>query len=221
MLTDIILVLIGFAVGTFGTLVGAGGGFILMPVLLLMFPEQSPEILTSISLAVVFFNAASGSLAYSRMKKIDYRSGLIFSLAAVPGAIVGSYIVKYINRNIFNVIFGILLFFVSVYLYFRAGVSSSAGKEYPPHYSKRFLVDSEDNEYAYAFEHKTGIIISILVGFISSLSGYWRRNYPRACNGKFTEFSGSYCDCYIPFHTGYNGFSWDYHSYNRRFIYHG
>lgn len=171
MLVELSLVFIGFAIGTFGTLVGAGGGFILMPVLLLMFPAESPEILTSISLAVVFFNAASGSLAYSKMKKIDYRSGIIFSIAAVPGAIAGSYTVKYINRNIFNIIFGLILILVSVYIYFRSAKKADVSKFVPGHYSKRMLIDSEDNEYAYAFEHKTGIIISIIVGFVSSLLG--------------------------------------------------
>lgn len=171
MLVELSLIIIGFAIGTFGTLVGAGGGFILMPVLLLMFPSESPEILTSISLAVVFFNAASGSLAYSRMKKIDYRSGIIFSIAAVPGAIAGSFTVKYINRDIFNIIFGVILVLVSLYLYFRSAAKTDPAKPVPEHYSKRLLIDSEDNEYAYAFEHKTGIIISVLVGFVSSLLG--------------------------------------------------
>ncbi|HWA06657.1 MAG TPA: sulfite exporter TauE/SafE family protein [Ignavibacteria bacterium] len=171
MLVELSLIIIGFAIGTFGTLVGAGGGFVLMPVLLLMFPDQDPEILTSISLAVVFFNAASGSLAYSRMKKIDYRSGLIFSIAAVPGAIAGSYTVKFINREIFNIIFGIILIVVSVYLFFRSVKQPGVSKPVPGHYSIRHIIDSEDNVYAYAFEHKTGIFISVLIGFVSSLLG--------------------------------------------------
>jgi hypothetical protein len=48
-------------VGAFGTLIGAGGGFVLVPVLLILYPEDSPALVTGISLAVVFFNAASGS----------------------------------------------------------------------------------------------------------------------------------------------------------------
>lgn len=168
---ELVLIIIGVSVGTFGTLVGAGGGFILMPVLLLMYPGSDPDTLTAISLAVVFFNAASGSAAYSKMKKIDYRSGIIFSIAAVPGAVLGAFAVNYINRELFNIIFGAVLSAVSIFLFFKKPSVSKAPGEYPPHYKKRYIIDSEDNEYAYAFEHKTGIIVSIAVGFISSMLG--------------------------------------------------
>ena len=48
---------LGFATAADGTVIGAGGGFVLMPLLLQLYLAESPEILTSISLAVVFFNA--------------------------------------------------------------------------------------------------------------------------------------------------------------------
>ena len=80
------LIGLGLVVGMFGTLIGAGGGFILMPVLLLMHPHVSPGQLTAISLAVVFFNALSGSESYAMMKRIDYKSGLMFATATIPGA---------------------------------------------------------------------------------------------------------------------------------------
>ena len=59
------LIGLGLGVGLYGTLIGAGGGFVLMPVLLLLYPEMKPENLTAISLAVVFFNAASGTESYA------------------------------------------------------------------------------------------------------------------------------------------------------------
>jgi uncharacterized membrane protein YfcA len=68
------LIALGFGVGAYGTLIGAGGGFVLMPILLLLYPDDRPELLTSISLAVVFFNTLSGSEAYAMMKRIDYRT---------------------------------------------------------------------------------------------------------------------------------------------------
>ena len=60
---DFLLIFIGLGVGTFGTLVGAGGGFILVPILLLLYPKKDPETLTAMSLFVVWANATSGSLA--------------------------------------------------------------------------------------------------------------------------------------------------------------
>ena len=39
LLVALLLGLLGFAIGVFGTLVGAGGGFILTPVLLLVYPQ--------------------------------------------------------------------------------------------------------------------------------------------------------------------------------------
>ena len=69
---------LGVLIGAFGTLIGAGGGFILVPILLLVYPHEKTELITAISLAVVFFNALSGSFAYARMKRVDYKSGIIF-----------------------------------------------------------------------------------------------------------------------------------------------
>ena len=88
--TAVELVAIGFGVGAFGTLIGAGGGFILTPILLLLYPHDSPQTITAISLAVVFFNALSGSTAYARQRRIDYRSGVVFAVATLPGAVGGA-----------------------------------------------------------------------------------------------------------------------------------
>ena len=86
----ILLVLLGVVVGAFGTIVGSGGGFILTPILLLLYPHDRPATITAISLTAFFFNAASGSAAYAHQRRIDYRSGLAFAAAALPGCIAGA-----------------------------------------------------------------------------------------------------------------------------------
>jgi uncharacterized membrane protein YfcA len=48
--TIALLIVLGAAVGLFGTLVGAGGGFILTPILLLVYPSDNPSTITAISL---------------------------------------------------------------------------------------------------------------------------------------------------------------------------
>ena len=51
----ILLIGIAFLTGTFGPLIGAGGGFILVPVLRLLYPAMTPDAVTGISLAVWYW----------------------------------------------------------------------------------------------------------------------------------------------------------------------
>jgi uncharacterized membrane protein YfcA len=80
----LLLTLIGFAVGCYGMLIGAGGGFVLVPVLLLLYPRETPEQLTAVSLAAVFANAASGSVAYLRAQRVGLRTAGLFSWRRCP-----------------------------------------------------------------------------------------------------------------------------------------
>jgi uncharacterized protein len=146
------LIAIGFIVGTIGTLIGAGGGFLLVPILLLLDPHMTPDVVTGISLAVIFFNAASGSIAYARMGRIVYKAGIIFALAALPGAIIGVYTTSHIPRTVFNGIFGCLLIAASVYL----------------------MTTSETQTEEKQLENYNlgmGAGISVVIGFLSSVLG--------------------------------------------------
>lgn len=166
--TAALLVVIGFAVGAFGTVVGAGGGFILTPILLLLYPHQSAQTLTSISLAAVFFNAASGSVAYARQRRIDFRSGIVFALATIPGAIGGALLVGDVSRRVFDTIMGAVLAALAVWLI--------AGERWPlrearGHLERRVLVDRSGETYEYSVPIRRGAVYSLGVGFISSFLG--------------------------------------------------
>jgi len=165
------LVPLGFVIGAYGTLIGAGGGFVLVPILLLLYPEESPEIITCISLAVVFFNALSGSLAYARMRRIDYRSGLLFSAATVPGAILGALTTSYIPRRTFDAVFGIIMTAVSGFLLLRSERKREADAESPKHHFVRNLVEADGSNHAFSYNLTVGVGISFFVGYISSLLG--------------------------------------------------
>lgn len=56
----LVLLATGLLIGFIGTLIGAGGGFLLVPLLLFTHRELTPEIVTAVSLAVVACNALSG-----------------------------------------------------------------------------------------------------------------------------------------------------------------
>jgi len=169
-----ILILVGFIIGSFGTLIGAGGGFMLVPLLLLAKPDLSPNTVTAISIAIVALNAISGSVAYAKSKRIDYKSGIIFALYTIPGSILGVLLVKYIPKNLFDIIFGILLISLATYLFIKGGNKSNrmaAAQSSSGRLKSRNITDSSGEVHSYHFNQTYGIIISVLVGFLSPLLG--------------------------------------------------
>lgn len=165
------LAALGFIVGAYGTLIGAGGGFALVPVLLLLYPDESPEIITSISLAVVFFNALSGSWAYARMGRIDYKSGMLFAFAAVPGAIFGALSTAYISRPLFNIIFGVLMVAASIFLFFHSPTKNETREHKRTGHFVRTIVEKNGTAHTFSYNPVIGIVFSFFVGYISSFLG--------------------------------------------------
>jgi len=165
------LIPLGFVIGAYGTLIGAGGGFVLMPILLLLYPHENPEILTSISLAVVFFNALSGSGAYARMKRIDYKSGFVFSAATIPGAILGALATAYISRLLFDAVFGILMIAASVFLLLRPRRLQDTTHASSSHSIARTIVEADGTKHSFSYNPRLGVGLSAVVGFVSSLLG--------------------------------------------------
>ncbi|MHB8588489.1 MAG: sulfite exporter TauE/SafE family protein [Candidatus Dormibacteraceae bacterium] len=164
------LVAVGVLVGAYGTLIGAGGGFVLVPLLLLLYPHKSPAQLTAVSLAVVLANASSGSLSYYRLRRADYKSGAWLAVATIPGAILGAIVVGTIPRGLFEVIMGVTLLVAGGFLALRP-----KGR-FPLLSNARFsvartLMDSEGTIHRYRFNLGLAMAISVLVGFFSSLLG--------------------------------------------------
>lgn len=168
--TAVLLVLLGFGVGAFGTLVGAGGGFILTPILLLLYPHDSPKLLTAISLMAVFFNAGSGTVAYARQRRTDFRSGAVFALATVPGAIGGALLVAHVSRALFDPLMGAVLAALALWLLLGGRQTSpTTGSRW--HTVHRALTDARGERYAYEVPLMKGALYSLAVGFFSSFLG--------------------------------------------------
>jgi hypothetical protein len=162
------LAALGLAVGAFGTLVGAGGGFILTPILLLLYPHDPAKEITGISLAVVFCNAVSGSAAYARLRRIDYRSGLLFGVATLPGSVLGALAVAHVGRHLFDLMMVAVLAFGAASLTFGRASPPQTGHT---HSTNRLLQDARGLTFQYRVPLLRGMLYSLGVGFVSSFLG--------------------------------------------------
>jgi uncharacterized membrane protein YfcA len=172
-----ILIVVGFLIGTCGTLIGAGGGFLLVPLLLLTQPELPTETITAVSIAIVAANAISGSVAYARAKRIDYKAGILFALFTIPGSVLGAYLTNYVPKEVFQKVFSVLLLVLAVYLFVKnsrkavAKRDSGPIREPGPGIISTTLTDRQGKVFSYAYNYRFGIMVSVIVGFISPLLG--------------------------------------------------
>lgn len=164
------LMALGLGAGAFGTLIGAGGGFVLMPLLIMLYPNDSPATLTAISLAVVFFNALSGSEAYALAKRIDYRSALLFSAATLPGAVLGALNTQAVPRRTFDFVFGAAVLALAVFLAFRKAAKEPDASPRPGSATRSFT-DAHGQRFTYSFDPTLGVGLSLVVGYVSSFLG--------------------------------------------------
>jgi uncharacterized membrane protein YfcA len=159
----------GVIIGVYGTVIGAGGGFILVPLLLLLYPAERPDTIASISLAVVFCNALSGTLSYARMRRVDYGSGVLLSVATIPGAILGALSTGLVPRRAFDMIVGLLLLGMSIVLMIRP--VGSYREHRGRHTFKRLVIESDGTIHEYSYDPKLGVGLSLVIGYFSSFLG--------------------------------------------------
>lgn len=158
-LSSVMYIVIGFAVAVFGTLIGAGGGIIFVPLFLWMF-DWPPQAVIGTSLAIVFFNALSGSFAYNKQKKIKFDAALPFAAATIPGAVLGAFWSNWFSGGTFRTAFGVLLLFISAVIIWKNARKSGKAAEDPS-------IDPKD----VTVNMPLGLFISFVIGFISSIFG--------------------------------------------------
>lgn len=86
----------GLGVGAVTGLVGAGGGFLVVPALVLLGGFEMP-VAVGTSLMVISMNSFAGFMGYVSAVEVPWRVAGMVSLAAVLGSVVGVRLVRYIS----------------------------------------------------------------------------------------------------------------------------
>ena len=111
-----LLVVLSFIIGLGSSMVGVSGGVFRTPLLIIVI-GLSAQFSTAISLFSVIFLAIPSSIEYNRNEKkpIFFKLGLVISLLAVPGLLMGVILKSMIVDDfILRVIFGVSLFPVAL-----------------------------------------------------------------------------------------------------------
>ena len=156
----LLFLLLGMGVGVFGTLVGIGGGIILIPIFIMCLTPSvfhtAPQIVGT-SIFVVFTNALSGTLAYIRQKRVFFNAAIPFAIATLPGAFLGSYVADSFDAHTLNLAFGSFLLCMAIIMYWNSTHKPST--------------DTPFEEKSFRYNKTLGIGSSLFVGFLSSIFG--------------------------------------------------
>ena len=117
MFEEIWLIPLGFIAGILGSIIGLGGGIIIVPVLTFM--GFSPTLAVSNSLFAVFSNSVGSTVAYSKQKRVEFSLGWKLGLMAVPGTILGAFISSDLSSEIFKVLFALVLISSASYIFLK------------------------------------------------------------------------------------------------------
>ncbi|WP_245700944.1 sulfite exporter TauE/SafE family protein [Shouchella lonarensis] len=156
-----LLVLLGFVSATFGSLLGLGGGVLLVPVLLFLttaipsVPVISPQEAAGTSLFVMIFTGLSAVRAYWKQKQLDIRRALLFLTGIIPGTLIGTSTSSIVQTNDFMLYFGFLMLVITGCLWLRQNTKPMETEKK----NKRVLMIS------------TAVLVGMVVGFLSGLFG--------------------------------------------------
>ncbi|GAE33229.1 sulfite exporter TauE/SafE family protein [Halalkalibacter akibai] len=168
----IILALVGLIGGTIGSLMGLGGGIIVVPALLFLASysilEITPQIAVGTSLVIMIGTGLSATIAYVKQKKVDYKSGLLFFCASGPGAVVGAWLNRLVDTEAFQLLFGVFILLMATVLFIRKYLKK---RPYVKKRIEREYIDTEQNLYTYGYNILPALSVAFMVGMLSGLFG--------------------------------------------------
>jgi len=147
----------GLGAGFFGSLVGLGGGVIMVPVLNLIF-DLPIKTAVATSLCAVCATSIGGTARYLKKGLVDFRMGLFLETTTVIGAIAGSFLAIAIKPQIVSVAFAVVLLYTSVNMILKLR-------------SPELAINSEKRDEINPGRKYSALGLSSLAGMVSALLG--------------------------------------------------
>ncbi|GAA0588834.1 sulfite exporter TauE/SafE family protein [Virgibacillus siamensis] len=156
-----------------GSLIGLGGGIVLIPSLLFLYNYSAafgwaePQMIVGISLVTMVFTALASTFSYMREGRVDYKTGLLFLIGCVPAGIFGSWLNQFVDTEQFTLYFGILMIGLSMLFLIKRKRPDKDLSNAPN--VRTFTVNQET--YHYKVSIWQAVFLSVVVGILSGLFG--------------------------------------------------
>ncbi len=181
------LIGLGLVVGAVSPTFGIGGGLLTVPLLVLIYGMPTTTA-TATSLGVIIFVSLSGTIAYIREKRIDFRVGFLFIVCAVPGSVAGGLVSNWLKSlnvriDLLQILFAVTMLTIAAFkiasLFRRKPKHSAIDSEETVtpaarHSSLAFerqFSDRSGTSFVYTARMFPGMIVAFAGGFVGAMLG--------------------------------------------------
>lgn len=169
------LLAISVAAGFFGSLVGLGGGIVVVPVLTLLYGIDI-RFAIGASIVSVIATSSGAAAAYVRQRMTNLRAAMLLELGTTTGAVSGAFLAGVLHGRWLYILFGLLTAFSSWAMMrkpdgFAEPVPLDAWADRLKLHG-RYFDESLDRDIAYRVTHvRLGLFLMYLAGAVSGLLG--------------------------------------------------
>lgn len=103
---------VGLVAGLLGSMLGVGGGILIVPILTLALHLPIKVAIAS-SLVAIVANSCTAAGMYTKARVTNIRLGLLLETTTTPGAIIGGFIAAVIAPSILSALFGLVLIYAA------------------------------------------------------------------------------------------------------------
>jgi uncharacterized protein len=168
----ILLLFGGLIAGTFGALLGLGGGVILIPFLVIILNIPVHQAIATSIIAVIATSSAGAAINLER-RTVNIRLGMLLEIATVIGAVFGGITANYLSPGFLTKLFSGLLFIISIIMIWRILHRKGIEKVYMDGVLQGTLIDEASGKItAYTVKNiPVTMLVSLIAGNISGLLG--------------------------------------------------
>ena len=172
----LVVVAISFLAGFLGSLLGLGGGMIVIPALTLMLHVDIRHAIGA-SIISVIATSSGAAAAYVRDRLANLRVAMFLELGTTTGAIIGAYIAGIVHPKLLFILFGVILGYSALAMLRKRKSADDEDRDvgaFTQHLKLHgsYFDDAAGMEIAYQpVRARLGLMLMVIAGTVSGLLG--------------------------------------------------
>jgi hypothetical protein len=170
----LVLLLVSILIGVIGSLLGIGGGVFLIPIMTLGLGIDI-KVAAATSLVTIIVTSSSSAPRYLREGLVNVKLGMFLEIFTVTGAIIGALLVSYLDTNMVEALFAIVIIYAAFYMQVRMKDPSNPGipdQMLPSRFNGRYRDEGSGELRQYGVKNMPrGAAAGFVAGNLSGLIG--------------------------------------------------